>query len=154
MTDPYAFLTLYKESEQLIASELEDFEERTGRMIPTQYRNFLLYHNGGRPTPNRFAILTPEGLIERKLEWFLGITGGTETDDDLEETLAATAPSLAMYYPFAVDTQAKLLLISVEQEGATYYYDHEIWLEPKNTLQSGKLIQIASSFESFLTHLY
>lgn len=41
-------------TEELIAGTEEVLEVR----LPPEYRSFLLRHNGGRPTPNRFAMST------------------------------------------------------------------------------------------------
>ncbi|MCA9242390.1 MAG: SMI1/KNR4 family protein [Phycisphaerales bacterium] len=65
---------------------LAEFEERLGRALPGGYRQYLIRHNGGLPTPRQFARTGDRGEIAA----LFGIHRGPR--DERLQVVAQTAP--------------------------------------------------------------
>lgn len=146
---------IVKESEkQLTSEELEDAEKRLHVAFPSEYREFLLKHNGGRPTPKSFEFKDTHGNDSDSLiHFFLAIYNGY--DDNLEIEYRARVEEdrlLPHFVPIANDPFGNLICLSVAGEdlGKVYFWDHEI--EPE-TAGYENMSLIADSFTEFLNKL-
>ncbi len=140
---------------QLTEQNLSELEQRTNIKLPEQYRNFLLKHNGGIPSPNRFKTL--DGKVESMISNFLPIAA-IEDDNLLEEIQGITQAELIPenLIPIATEPGDDRLVLSVggSDYGKIYYWAWEE--EPKrNHKPSYKYIRlVANSFDELLALLY
>ena len=57
--------------------DVERFEQQIGTQLPSDYREFLMKYNGGRPDPSGFSFTTRQGLREdSSVHYFFGIHTG------------------------------------------------------------------------------
>jgi cell wall assembly regulator SMI1 len=138
----------------LSADALAEAEQRLGFIFPTDYREFLLRQNGGRPTPSEFAFTDPDGDPSDSLvDFFYSIYDGTLNNLELKHrtfTLGERMPPNIV--PIANDPFGNQICMSVagDDVGRVYFWDHELETgEP--TYENMSLI--ANSFTEFLSSL-
>jgi hypothetical protein len=144
----------------LTEARLRTIEHRYDFKFPAQYRKFLLEHNGGRPSPNRFRFRTESSTSEdSRVDWFLAVYEGENSNLEKyiewykvdEKRIPSEMISIAR------DPAGNLILISVrgDNSGAVYFWDHEREqdpsLGPEPTYDNVHLI--APSFSEFLDQL-
>lgn len=147
--------TFIEESERLLTlEELAAAEQRLKVVFPTDFREFLLKHNGGRPTPNRFLFKDHEGKDSSSLvHFFHAIYDGRIDNLEMKyQFLVSEGRLLPKMAPIANDPFGNLICLSVAGEdlGNVYFWDHEI--EPE-TAGYENMSLIADSFTEFLNKL-
>lgn len=130
-------------------------EQRLSLELPEDYKQFILRHNGGYPTPNRFIFLDFRGhLTDSSLDYFLPI--GSDIDDNVlfvyESMLSDEKLPFGML-PIAYDLYGSIVSIQLEAEGyggygTVFFWDQELELEGRN------LSIIAHDFTEFIRMLY
>jgi hypothetical protein len=117
--------------------ELQEFEDRTGIVLPDSYKEFLLKTNGGQPEPREFYI--PECGTSALIGTFYGIDERGKPLD-VETELAGLREQLPTgVVPIGEDPGGNRLLIgtSAKHQGQVYYWDSanrfECTSEKKNT---------------------
>lgn len=122
-------------------------------IFPTDYKQFLLQHNGGYPEPGTFTI--GHGPEESQISYFFSIQED-ETSNLLEMIKLTKGQIPRNMLPVAYDDVGNLILLGVsgDQTGQVYFWDHE--QENGNDRNNGKasLSFLADSFKSFLESLY
>lgn len=134
-------------------------EHRLGCSIPTEYRTFLLAHNGGRPNPCGFLSYEKSGKPHDMsvIDWFFGINTGAYYNDMEERynmVLEHRVPSLL--FPVASDPGGNLICISIEgaDTGKVYFWDHEFEAgNDGDTPTHVNVFFVASSFNEFIKEL-
>jgi hypothetical protein len=148
----------------LTEERLVRLESRLKARLPDDYRQFLLHHNGGRPTWPRFTFEGEGEPQESVLEWFFAVHDEPyEEDEDwnpdrreglpphfgqpLEqvfEDFRSEKPRSGVL-PIGRDPCANLICLGYagKRAGRVFFYDHEI----------GELIPLAASFTAFLRGL-
>ena len=148
------------------AKQIAAFEKHIGHNLPSQYREFLLTHNGGRPVPDAFMLTADDREPEEDLvmcffplrDLSLGAVQVEEMEelrtwplhcawDDLQndlENLYETELDPALL-PIGTDGSSNYisLVLSGERAGAVVFLDHE-------TAEDWPL---APSFNAFLASL-
>jgi hypothetical protein len=133
--------------------DLKKIEARLGYPLPSDYRTFILQHNGGRPAPHRFS--TKDGKIESGVKAFfpiadVGVNLLSETD---EITLTGTIPR--NLFPIAIDPIENRLVLSGsgDDAGTIYYWSWDE--EPDDATCSYRYMRkIADNFNDFLANLH
>jgi hypothetical protein len=139
--------------------DLAQAERRMRCAIPPAFRSFLLAHNGGRPIPGVFAIHgvgSGEVVDESRVRSFFGIhiEHHYNSLEDVVEIYRGRLPSNII--PIADDPFGNVIGLAIdgEQEGAVYFWDHELEVEPGETPHPNSLLFVAPSFEEFLNGLH
>ena len=136
--------------------ELALVEQRMGRAIPAAYREFLLTHNGGYPTPEAFIIWDRDGkpLGEGGIHYFLSSRAGAS--DDLEDYVRTYQDRVPPhFFPIADDPSGNILCLSTagDDEGKVYFWDHEAEAGEDETTGYDNVYFVADSFEALLDNL-
>lgn len=122
--------------------------------IPRDYRQFLLeVCNGGRPEDNVFERLDDD--VSTGVVSFLGV-GRPDAHDDMVkvyEIFKDRVPSWLL--PVARAEAGNLICISIrkEDEGAIYFWDHELEADEGEPPTEENLTLLADSFRSFASAL-
>ncbi|MCX7570162.1 SMI1/KNR4 family protein [Tumebacillus sp. DT12] len=146
---------ILEESERLLTpEELVAAEQRLKVVFPTDFREFLLKHNGGRPTPNKFDFIDTNGESSNsQIDFFFAIFEGHIDNLEIEYRARVEEDRLLPHFvPIANDPFGNLICLSVRSEdlGKVYFWDHEI--EPE-TAGYENMSLIADSFTEFLGKL-
>jgi hypothetical protein len=148
MTD----LHLEHSKNPLSEAEIEKFEKEIGHRLPSQYRDFLLRHNGGWPSPCVFVL--PDGR-KVALSYFLFLNASDgETYGDLRSnslTFSGRVPNDLL--PIA--NCASLLCIGLygENEGQIFYWDQEAEAESEEKPTYDNVYKVADTFNELLAML-
>lgn len=146
---------IFEDSERnLTLEDIEAAEERLQLSFPEEYKVFLLKHNGGSPTPNRFKYNDQEGRDSSSLiNYFHAIYDGRIDNLELKyQFLVSEGRLLKKMIPIANDPFGNLICLSAEGDdrGKVYFWDHE--LEPEIAGYENMGL-IADSFSEFLGKL-
>lgn len=130
------------------------FEMKHDLVLPIEYRQFLLRHNGGVPLPCEFDFRSgPYG--DSAIDRFLSLD---ESQKHNLETLLSQFTILEKrlsphLIPIAEDTNGNFLCIGVqaEQAGKVFFWNHEE--ENDEDEPERNIYFLASSFDEFLSSL-
>ena len=141
--------------EQLTLEQINNVETRIGFTLPNDYKNFLLNHNGGIPTPNEFKFINTNNESSNSLEDFFHSIFEENGEGNLERKYIYLTNSnriIGNILPIASDPFGNFVCISLdgEDKGKVYFWDHE--LEPEEPSYEN-LSLIANSFSEFLNNL-
>ncbi len=140
--------------EPISESKLTGFESELGIKLPSDYRNFLLKHNGGRPHPNVFDVLVEGSILRTGVNRFLGFSDSeSETFSNYFEVYADRIPK--NLFPIATGLSVDLICLSIRGEdyGKVYYWDHN-WEVTDGEPDYRNIHLIADNFADFLNKLY
>jgi hypothetical protein len=136
-------------------AELQQFEDELGILLPREYRDFLLAHNGGKPKPDTFNVDMDGFKNTNRVICFLGIAPVTDH--------AAFAWYLKGYkgriphslLPIAYPLNIDLICLSVHAKdyGRVYYWDHN-WEVTETEPDYSNVHLVAENFTQFLELLY
>lgn len=143
----YLFLNNHQ---RLTVDELMEFECTHDLMLPAEYRDFLLKHNGGKPQLNIFSD-------DRVINYFFAI-----------KTLLRDHYAIQWYMdmyqdryphgmlPIASAGGGDLILIGLSHDQASkiYYWNHHFEAEDHAEDYWDNITFIADSFSQFLNQLY
>jgi hypothetical protein len=122
--------------------------------IPRDYREFLLeVCNGGRPEDNVFERMEDE--VSTGVVSFLGV-GHRDDDDDMVKVYEIFKDRVPPWLlPVARAEAGNLICISIrpEDEGAVYFWDHELEAEEGESPTEENLTLLADSFRGFASAL-
>lgn len=124
---------------------VERLEQRIGRPLPTEYRDFLLQHDGGRLASNDGAVKTNFGL---------GDVPDWASMWDLLETFRDRVP--AWLLPVAADEYGNLFAVSLRDEdlGSVWFWDHEEEADDEEPPSDDNIELKASDWDVFLDSLH
>ncbi len=144
-------IRMEKPGHRAAPDEVKDLEETLGRALPSDYADFLLMQNGGRPDPSRLAVPRhPAGHCEIKS--FYGL-GGEIPCQTLWWGLEAHRDSMPDgFLPIAFTDQGHEICLVMREEnfGAVVLWDQE-WECGKDCWDN--VYDIAGSFIDFLAIL-
>jgi hypothetical protein len=126
------------------------FEQELDLTLPTDYRDFLLEHNGGKPNPCIFPVANNPYDNKSMLHYFFGVTDGELgnlakwiklQEDKLPEDLI----------PIGIDLGGNLLCLSVRGDfyGKIYFWDADI-PEDDEEIPPTEIFFVADSFTALL----
>ncbi len=128
------------------------FEASRGFRLPSEYREFLLATNGGKPEPCAFQLALRSGpYTDSIVHWFLGL--GDTMAASLESFAALMAGRMpAELLPIAPDPGGNLVCLGVKGDvrGKVYFWDHERERTPADW---SNVDLVADSFDAFLRGL-
>jgi hypothetical protein len=134
--------------------ELETFEETFNLILPNDYKNFLLCHNGGKTVRRRFE--TKDKTITSSIMLFLPLS--KETENNLEYyyekyNIGKIIPS--NFIPLGVDPADSLICLSIngEDQGTVYFCDLD-YIEEDNGLKQEFIKLVSQSFSEFVNSLF
>jgi cell wall assembly regulator SMI1 len=133
---------------------IQQFERQLGKDLPSEYRAFLLTHNGGRPRPAEFPMtgdtLNPSGTIH----WFFGINNSRHYD--LRRNYRVYQDRIPTnFLPIAADPGGNLICLAVagEDRGTVYFWDHDYEALEDEVANYENVYFIANSFTELLNSL-
>jgi cell wall assembly regulator SMI1 len=121
---------------------IAEFEQLCGFSLPPDYRDFLLRHNGGQPTPDAFPINPDYG--DGSIDSFFGLHDGT---DSLTRAYRDRFDSMPTHLiPIGYDGCGNFICMSLAHGdlGSITFLDHE----------TDTYHPVASSFSALLSVLY
>lgn len=138
----------------LVEADLVHFEQQLGFTLPSDYRAFLLRHNGGYPEPNYFPIanfpLDDYGI----LEWLLCLEEGYTLD--IRRHLEVYRDRIPQgLLPIARDPGGNILCLSLNEhdKGTIFYWDHEGEVGEGAVPDLENVYFVAHSFDDLLSKL-
>ena len=138
-------LTFDAEERRPSEDEVAAFESRLGAALPSEYREFLLECNGGRPVDD-LCVETPaaEALGGIVVDHFYSLGKGEDDVYDLDWNRRMEGPPSA-FLPIADDPAGNLLALALvgADAGSVYFWDHE----------TDELTRVATSFSALLDEL-
>lgn len=135
---------------KLSESGIADFEVKFSILLPTDYKDFLLEHNGGCPKPNtnRFP--------ETDVQWIYGIHQYDYWANLIEhiDMFKERIPSDTI--PIANDSGGNLFLLSLrnDSKGEVWFWNHEEEAEENGHEYLENITKVSDSFNSFIDNLY
>ncbi|TKI54126.1 SMI1/KNR4 family protein [Brevibacillus antibioticus] len=140
--------------EDLSRQDIESFEKRNNIKLPIDYKEFLLKHNGGKPSVRRFV--TQDGKITSSIMMFFPLTKQVEMN--LEDkykmyNISRIVPS--NFLPIGIDPADSLICLSVNGNdvGKVYFCDMDYFEEDKE-LKEEFIVVIAENFTDFTSKLF
>jgi hypothetical protein len=126
-------------------TQLETFEAELGFTLPPSYREFLLHHNGGRPSLPRFYIPDCESyaLVDDLMGVYREEAAIDIWMDELEE-------HRGRFLPIGLDSEGNLLLLEIES-GKIYYWDSGRYFD--DSTDEVNTYWVADDFGSFISGL-
>lgn len=146
-------VTIIDSEKPISIKQMKMFEKSIGSNLPDNYRTFLFQHNGGKPTPKRFA--TKDGKVESMVSKFFPLSD--QTPDNLMDefkgfNLFKQLP--ANLLSIAQDPTGNRIVISCRGDdiGAIYYWSWDEEPTPP-TCSYDYMRLIAHSFNDFVSIL-
>jgi cell wall assembly regulator SMI1 len=139
---------------KLSAEDIETVERRLNLVFPTDYKEFLLAHNGGRPKPNRFPIRGNRSDTQGILSWLYGIhDDGTYNLIDQAAMFQDRVPPELL--PIGEDPGGNLicLTISGSNRNHVYFWTHEDEVDEGEIPSYDNIYFVADSFTELLEGL-
>lgn len=141
-----------KESgEQLTERDIHEFESSLGYPLPEGFRNFLMRHNGGRPTPDSFHISEKYG--ESSVHFFFGL-GPTAPHEELSSArrcFEGRIPSELL--PIGCDPLGNQICLAIKGCGLgnVFFWNHDQEHKPPTY---ANIAFLSIDFTSFIDGLY
>ncbi len=132
--------------EKLSEKKIAEVETRLGINFPSEYKRFLLKHNGGYPTPSEFSLNGEKD--KSNISYFLAIHEGESSNLlSMANIMAERIPGDML--PIAYDDFGNLVLIGVTglRLGQIFFWDHE---QENPEDGSASLTYLADSLPVFL----
>ena len=122
---------------------VSEFEREIGYTLPSDYRDYLLLHNGGTPSPYHFDFGDGDGSLVNNMN---GLHDGPSYSrlDHARNSYRGRIPDHLLPIGYDPGGNEVCLGLCGEHRGRVYFWDHE----------SGALEEIAPSFTAFLDGLY
>jgi cell wall assembly regulator SMI1 len=146
--------TIHESKAPVTEAQVAKLEEEMGIRLPSEYRQFLLKHNGGYPEPDGFVIHgrteDEDGMVDR----FLAIHDGEH--DNLSRYLKWYKGRLPRnLFPVAHDPGGNLICISTSgaDVGKVYFWDHDEEVEEGVVPDYRNVYLLADDFVRFLNGL-
>ena len=128
--------------------EITALEIRIGRLLPTDYRNFLLTHNGGVPESH---VIRNDEVGDLEVQLFYGIRHEEYFDIDLlRESMRGRWPERFLAIAIGSFGDFYCLSLSGPDSGEVHFWDHEQESEQDEPATELNLFPIAKSFAEFL----
>lgn len=158
----------------LTQGDIRAFERRHDIILPADYAEFLLKHNGGSPVPNAFDYRKDDEQVFGQVEYFYALhtRPWAETKLSYNTDLAIIwgryknedGPRMPVeLMPIADDSSDQICIcLSGENAGAIYMWEHESECAPEDVEDSDgepfswwdNCHYVAKSFTAFLDVLY
>jgi ankyrin repeat protein len=130
--------------------DIRAFERQYSMTLPSDYRAFLLEHNGGRPEPSTFDIVNNASAVH----YLYGLHAGPNWAS-LPDTVDAFRDRMpAELLPIGADPLGNQICLAVasDHEPKVFFWVHE--QEPETQPSYENCTPIGDSFSTFLLELY
>ena len=127
------------------ATEVDKFAIYHGLQLPAEYKDFLVYSNGGKPNTKMRLVELSSGMPLTSVRYFLALSAVNHFSLEWHyDSYKGRIPFGLL--PIATDSGGNLICISLRREdvGAVYFWDHE------SEDSQDKLLLVANSFAEFL----
>lgn len=148
-------IEILKSGKPLSENEIVHLEKKLGYALPEKYRDFLRFHNGGRPYPERFNFRRDlnGNFIENAIHFFYGL-GSTAAHAELvtvSECFKGRIPSELL--AIGDDHFGNQICLSIrgDQIGAIFLWDHELEHIPPTYKN---VYFLSNSFSEFINNLH
>lgn len=141
-------VTVCAHAEPTDEAAIAAFEASRGFPLPSDYREFLLTTNGGKPEPGAFQLALRSGpYTDSVVHWFHAL--GHDLESTADEMARRVPPELL---PIASDPGGNLVCLGVagDARGKVYFWDHEHERYPTGW---SNVDLVADSFNAFLRGL-
>ncbi len=130
--------------------ELAEFEKQLRTVLPPEYRNYLIEHNGGK-FENRIVSLPGEGG-ETRIHHIYGLHHGPAYARLADTYIWFAETFSADYLPVSDDSFGNWFCLKLRGPGtgAIYFGYHEKMADPEDIEQ---LVYLAGSFDEFLSRM-
>ena len=134
------------------------FESRHGFTLPDQYRQFLLWTNGGIPSPDvSFTFVEDGKATDSVIDQFYMLK---KNDDDMNldeaiEMFVEAGRMPAHFLPFASDQFGNQLCLSLAPSdlGVVYFWNHEKEPEDGSQATGDHILRVVHGFDAFFQTL-
>jgi len=143
---------IVKSVSPLTVKDITNVENQLGISFPSDYRNFLLEFNGGKPTPNAFPLHNNPMDTHALLEWFYCISKGNPYDI-LRNMQIMKGRIPKNLITIGEDPGGNLICMSVDGDrtGNIFFWDHEG--ESDQESSESNLYYVAENFDALLESL-
>lgn len=134
--------------------ELKTFEETYSLVLPDDYKDFLMYRNGGKTVRRRFE--TKDQKITSSIMLFLPLNKEAESNlEDYYKKYNGGAIIPPNFIPIGIDPADSLICLAINEEdqGIVYFCDMD-YFEEDNELRPEFIKPVSSSFDEFVNSLY
>lgn len=141
-----------KESTPIDLGEIQGFEKKIGKNLPTNYKAFLVKYGGGYPIPDCFQF--SDGSNGSIVDRFLGLNNGKHSNlEKYFETYKNRIPE--NFIPIAHDPGGNLILLSLcsDSKGKIFFWDHEREAADGSSPDLSNISHISDSLDLFLSML-
>jgi hypothetical protein len=132
--------------------KVEEFETLIGRILPDEYKQFLLQHNGGSPQPPGFKfVLKDDDWDMAMVAWFLALFDGEYVNiTDYFYTYQDRIPKDML--AIAHDPGGSLILLGLEgnKKGKVFFWLQELEEDDGEPPTYDNVAFVANSFNEFL----
>ncbi|WP_309123443.1 SMI1/KNR4 family protein [Paenibacillus sp.] len=130
------------------------FEELIASKLPTNYRDYLIEHNGGKPCPSDFIISS--GGDSSSIHHMKGIHNGPSYFSLIDSYLMYKGRMPSVLIPICDDPFGNLICISLKGKyrDKIFYWGHESEVEEGKQPYWGNIVEIYNDFNSFLDNLF
>lgn len=131
---------------------VELLEWELGAELPSDYKEFLARHNGGRPEPDTYDFGDGGDASDVHRFFGLGLRGVYDIQKKIK-VFKGRVPE--MFLPIATDSGGNLVCMELTEGkvGTIYFWDHEFEADEEEPDMSNMHF-IAPSFSAFLDSLY
>jgi SMI1 / KNR4 family (SUKH-1)/Ankyrin repeats (3 copies) len=142
----------------LTAAKIRDFEKKSGRSLPAEYRAFLLKQNGGRPDRTVFNYEPRKGHADGSdvVSEFFSI-GARRAENDLSyalETWDQRIPERMLPIARTVFGNLVCLSCAAKDKGRVFFWDHEEEADEGEKPREDNLYRAGTSLSEFMKNLY
>lgn len=132
--------------------QLSALERRIGATLPDDYRQFLIEHNGGRPSPREFVAV--DGDEGSAVHFFFTLDSNAPFYQLTKKLDVYRDRIPRKLLPIACDPFGNLVLLDLgaRVRGSVYFWDHERE-NPDGEAGWDNMALVASSFGNFISTL-
>ncbi len=139
---------------ELTNRDIIELESKINVKLPSDYKRFLLLHNGGHPKQNCYPCIDDnmEGSdIDSFLAFYEGSINSLITDINIYEDRIPKG-----FIPIACDSGGNLVCLGIgdDKYGMIYFWEHEEEVEYGEEPTLDNMYLIANNFTDFINSLY
>lgn len=139
----------------LTLGDINLLEKKLSVNLPTDYKNYLLFHNGGHPEKHMFPLIDSKLHYDNGVAWFLAFYEG-EYENLLGDYNTYKNRIPKGFIPIARNSFSDLICLCVDgnKYGKLYFWDHNWEADEGEEVTFDNMYFIANSFTDFINSLY
>ena len=146
---------IIKSKKNTFGEEIKKFEILIGEILPDEYKQFLIQHNGGHPEPDGFYFTLKDNQPEMAMvAWFLALHEG-ESSNITKSYFGFKYRIPNDMLAVARDPGGSLILLGLkgENKGKVFFWLRELEAEDGEPATYDNVAFVANSFNEFLDSL-